>query len=62
VLANKVHDAPAAIALLDVRERERRNLGSTQPAAEKNGKNSAIAQPTHRCDIRRIQEALRLAH
>src|SRR5712692_3000067 len=37
VLANKVHNAPATIALLDVRERERRHLGTPESAAEEDG-------------------------
>src|ERR1041385_1531971 len=32
VLSNEVHNAPAAIPLLDVRERQRRNFGSPESA------------------------------
>ena len=35
VLYNQVHNAPASFTLLNVRERERRHLGSPEPAPEK---------------------------
>jgi hypothetical protein len=44
VLADQIYDAPAAVALLDVRERERRHLGATEPAAEKYRDNRAVPQ------------------
>jgi hypothetical protein len=37
VLANKVDNAPPTIALLNMRERECRNLRSPQTTAQKNG-------------------------
>jgi len=43
VLADQIGNAPAVVALLDVRERERRNFGSPQAAAEEDGENGAIA-------------------
>ena len=48
MLADEIDDAPAAIALLDVRERERRHFRSSESAAEKNGEDGAIAQAPHR--------------
>jgi hypothetical protein len=37
VLANEIDDASAPIALLDVCERERRYLGTPEPASKENG-------------------------
>jgi hypothetical protein len=34
MLPDEVHDAPPAIALLDVADRERRHFGPPQPAAQ----------------------------
>ena len=48
VLSDKIDDTPAAVALLNVRERERRHFRSPEAAAEKNGKNRAIPQPANR--------------
>jgi len=45
VLANEVDNAPAAIALLDVRERQSRDLGTPEPAAEQDGEDCTITQP-----------------
>jgi hypothetical protein len=44
VLSDQVNDAPAAIALFDVRQGERSSLGPSQAAADKNGENSSVAQ------------------
>ena len=41
---NQVHDAPAAIALLEVSERERSHFGTPQAAAQEYGQDSAVAQ------------------
>ena len=60
MLADQINDAPAAIALLQVRERERGHLGPSQAAAEKNGENSSVAQSPECRDIRGAQERLRL--
>jgi hypothetical protein len=60
VLPIKVYDAPTAIALLYVLHRKRRDLGSSQSTAEKHGNYCAVAQALGRCDIRRVQERLRL--
>jgi hypothetical protein len=45
MLANQIDDAPAAIALLDVREGERRYLGASQAAAKENIQDGAIPPP-----------------
>ncbi|MEO8050822.1 MAG: tyrosine-type recombinase/integrase [Acidobacteriota bacterium] len=47
-------DAPATVALLDVRERERRNLASAEAATEKDSKDRAVAQSSHCCDVGRV--------
>jgi len=60
VFADEVDDTPAAIPLLDMRERERRDLRSVVPAPKKNCKDGAVAQAPHGGDIRCIQERLRL--
>jgi hypothetical protein len=39
----------------------RRHLGSSEPAAEEDGQDGAIAQPLHRRDIRRAEERLSLS-
>jgi hypothetical protein len=43
VLADEVNNAPAAVALLHVRERERRDLRSPQAAAKEDSQDRAIA-------------------
>ena len=48
MLPDEVHDAPTAVALLDVAERERRHLGSPQPAAQEHRQDRAVAQPLGR--------------
>ena len=60
VLADQIKDAPAAIALLQVRESERGYLGAPQAAAEQNGENGAVAQSPECRDIRCAQQRLRL--
>jgi len=55
VLAYKIDDALAAIALLDVCERERRHFGPSETTTEEHGQNGAIAQPFYRRDIRRAE-------
>src|ERR1700727_2223616 len=44
MLADQINDAPAAIALLQVRESERGHLRAPQATAEKNGEDSSVAQ------------------
>src|SRR6266404_2182059 len=61
VLSDEVNDAPPSVTLLDMSERERRHLRSSQPAAEEDGKNGTIAQPANRRDVGRAEESLRLA-
>ena len=41
MLPDEVDDAPASIALLDMRERERCDFGPTESATEKDGENYA---------------------
>jgi hypothetical protein len=55
MLAVEVHDAPTAIALLDVRHRKRRDLRPPQRAAEEHGDDGAVPQPLQRRDVRRVQ-------
>jgi hypothetical protein len=62
MIAHEVDDAPAPVALLEVRESERGNFGSSKAAAEKHREDGAIAQAAHRCDIGRIEKALGLAY
>jgi len=44
VLADKIDDAPAAIPLLEVRERKCRDFRPPESTTEKNGENCAVAQ------------------
>jgi len=60
VLADQIDDAPASIALLDMRECERRHFRSPQPATEKDGENRPISQAANGRDVRRAQERLSL--
>jgi hypothetical protein len=60
VLPDKIDNAPAPIALLDVRESERRHFRTSQSAAEKNREDGAIAQPDDGRDVGRTQQRLRL--
>ena len=61
MLADEVDDAPAAIALLDVRERERRDFRGPEAATEKNGKDRAVAQPAQSRYVRCVEKRLCLA-
>src|ERR1700733_14731538 len=60
VLSDEVDDAPAVIALLDVREGQRRHLRTSEPTAEEHSKNGPIAQAPRGGDVRRVQESLGL--
>jgi hypothetical protein len=44
VLPDQIDDAPTSIALLNVRESERRHLRPSETAAEKHRQNGAIAK------------------
>jgi hypothetical protein len=44
VFANQVHDAPSAISLLDMPERERRHLGPPQSTTQQDCQDRAITQ------------------
>ena len=61
MLANEVHDAPAAVALLEVGECKRGHLRSPQAAAQEHGQYGAVAQPAERRYIGRAQKRLRLS-
>jgi hypothetical protein len=43
MLPDEIDNAPATIALPDMGKRERRDFGSPQAAAEKNGYDGAVA-------------------
>jgi SLT domain-containing protein len=62
VLSNEIDNAPAAIALLDMRVGQRRDLRSSEAAAEQNGQDCAIAQALHGIEVWRVEQALSLAH
>jgi hypothetical protein len=44
MLSDQIHDAPAAISLLDVLERKSGDLGAPQPAAEEDGEDRPVPQ------------------
>lgn len=54
VLADEVDNAPAAIPLLDVRERERCHFRSAQSAAEQHSEYGAVAQAAQRRNVGRV--------
>jgi hypothetical protein len=58
MLTNQIHDAPTTVALLDVSERECGNLGSSQPAAEKNGDDGSVSQALHGRGVGRTEQSL----
>ena len=60
MLAHKIDDALAAIALLDVCERERRPLRLSEATAQEDGQYRAVAQALYRRRIRRAEQRLRL--
>jgi len=43
MLSDEIDDAPAPVALLDARRRERRHFRASQPAPEKNRKDGTVA-------------------
>ncbi len=57
MLSDEIDNAPASIPLLNVGESKGRDFGSSQPAAEKDGEDSPITQPSNGSDIRRAPEA-----
>jgi len=59
--ATEFDDAPATVPLLDVRECERRDLGSAETATEQDSQDRAIAQPFNSRNIRRAEKGLRLS-
>jgi hypothetical protein len=44
MLSNEIHDAPPAIALLDVAHCERRHFGPPEAAAQEHRQDRAVAQ------------------
>jgi hypothetical protein len=48
VLAFEVHDAPAAVALLEMPERERGEFGPAQAATQQHGEDGPVAE-SFRC-------------
>ena len=45
MFASQINDAPAAITLLEVCERERSHLGTPQAAAQEHRQDGAVVQP-----------------
>src|ERR1700722_5777321 len=58
--AYKIDYAPATVALLDGRERERRHFRAPQTAAEKDREDGAVAQAAEWHNVSRAQQCLRL--
>ena len=54
MLADEIDDAPASVALLDVCESERCDLGPSKTAAEQDGENGAVAQASYGRRCRRV--------
>ena len=61
MLANKIDDAPATVSLLDVSERQRRNLRPSKTAADQHGKDGAITQSPQCRDIGCADKSLSLS-
>lgn len=59
VLSDQIHDAPAAVALLDVLRSQVRQFAPPQSAPEKRSEHGAVAQPLLGTHVRRVQERLR---
>jgi hypothetical protein len=53
VFSDEIDYAPPAITLLNMRERERRDLRASQSAAEKDRQDGTISQPDDGRDVRR---------
>jgi hypothetical protein len=60
MLSDEIDDAPPAVPLLDVRERERRHFRSPQPTSEKDRQDGPITQSADCGDVGRAQQRLRL--
>ena len=60
MLADEIHDAPAAIPLPDVLEGKRRYFGAPQPASKEHCEDGPVTQPFVCGGIRCVQERLRL--
>jgi hypothetical protein len=61
MFSTQIDDAPPTIPLLDVRECERRDLGSAETTTEQDRQDGAIAHSLDGRNIRRAEERLRLA-
>lgn len=61
MLTDQIDDAPAAVALLEVGERERGHFGSSQAAAQQHGEDGSVTQPAEGRSIWCAQQGLRLA-
>jgi hypothetical protein len=60
VFPDQIDDAPAAIALLKMREGQVRGFRPTEAAPEKDCQDGAVAQPLKRSDVWRVQKRLSL--
>ena len=60
VLSDKIHDAPAAVPLLDVCDGQCSYFRPTQAATEKNCQNRSVTQTLYRAYVRRTEQGLRL--
>jgi hypothetical protein len=60
VLAEQVHDAPPTVSLLNVSERERSHLRTSQSAAEQHGQNATVAEALLGRSIRCVEQRLGL--
>ncbi len=57
-LPTRVHDHPATVALLDVGQRERGDLGPTQATTEQDSQHGAVAHTLARAGIWPVEQAL----
>jgi hypothetical protein len=57
-LADEVHDAPAAVARLNMFERKRRDFGPPKPAAQEDREDRPVAQALIGGGIWRVQKRL----
>ena len=61
MLSNEVDNAPPAVPLLNVPERQHCNFGSAEPTAEKQGENGPVPEPLRGRDVWCAQQRLGLA-
>jgi hypothetical protein len=55
---DQIYNAPAAIPLLDARERQRGHFRPPQPTAEEHGQDGPVPEALGRCGVRRVQQRL----